>query len=86
MLPQSLYFIYIDIHCTKTYFVHIRKVVEEATEILKYATGNFYINDKSTGSVVNQQPFGGARKSGIFILYLYAHYVSVGCALNIYNL
>ena len=39
-------------------------MVEEASDALKYATGNFYINDKSTGSVVNQQPFGGARKSG----------------------
>ncbi len=41
-----------------------RNVVSEASDILRYAAGNFYINDKSTGSVVNQQPFGGARKSG----------------------
>jgi 1-pyrroline-5-carboxylate dehydrogenase len=39
-------------------------VVDEAADILRYASGNFYINDKSTGSVVAQQPFGGARKSG----------------------
>jgi 1-pyrroline-5-carboxylate dehydrogenase len=35
-----------------------------ATNKLKYKTGNFYINDKSTGSVVGQQPFGGSGKSG----------------------
>ena len=48
-------------NCADFYF---RKVIEEASDILEYATGNFYINDKSTGSVVNQQPFGGSRKSG----------------------
>jgi 1-pyrroline-5-carboxylate dehydrogenase len=31
---------------------------------LRYAAGNFYINDKPTGAVVGQQPFGGARASG----------------------
>jgi len=31
---------------------------------LRYAAGNFYINDKPTGAVVGQQPFGGARRSG----------------------
>jgi 1-pyrroline-5-carboxylate dehydrogenase len=31
---------------------------------LRFAAGNFYINDKPTGAVVGQQPFGGARKSG----------------------
>lgn len=41
-----------------------RDVVREATEMLRNAAGNFYINDKSTGSVVGQQPFGGARASG----------------------
>ena len=41
-----------------------RKVIDECTEALKYSAGNFYVNDKSTGSVVAQQPFGGARKSG----------------------
>lgn len=41
-----------------------RDVVREATEMLRYSAGNFYINDKSTGSVVGQQPFGGARASG----------------------
>ena len=32
--------------------------------VLRHAAGNLYINDKSTGSVVGQQPFGGARASG----------------------
>lgn len=36
----------------------------EACEVLKNAAGNFYINDKPTGSIVGQQPFGGARASG----------------------
>ena len=35
-----------------------------AAEVLKHTAGNFYVNDKSTGSVVGQQPFGGARLSG----------------------
>uniref|UniRef100_A0A8C4QE35 Aldehyde dehydrogenase 4 family, member A1 n=1 Tax=Eptatretus burgeri TaxID=7764 RepID=A0A8C4QE35_EPTBU len=39
-------------------------VVEEASRLLRNSSGNFYINDKSTGSVVAQQPFGGARASG----------------------
>lgn len=38
--------------------------VEEASDALRYAAGNFYVNDKPTGSVVGQQPFGGARASG----------------------
>lgn len=33
-------------------------------DAFRYSAGNFYINDKSTGSVVGQQPFGGARLSG----------------------
>ncbi len=41
-----------------------RNIVELATEKLKNAAGNFYINDKPTGAVVGQQPFGGARGSG----------------------
>lgn len=38
--------------------------IKQVSERLRYAAGNFYINDKSTGAVVNQQPFGGARGSG----------------------
>jgi 1-pyrroline-5-carboxylate dehydrogenase len=41
-----------------------RYAVEEATKALENAAGNFYINDKPTGAVVGQQPFGGARSSG----------------------
>ena len=41
-----------------------RLAIELANKILKNAAGNFYINDKPTGAVVGQQPFGGARASG----------------------
>ena len=41
-----------------------RYVITEATKALENAAGNFYINDKPTGAVVGQQPFGGARGSG----------------------
>lgn len=41
-----------------------RSIVELATKKLRNAAGNFYINDKPTGAVVGQQPFGGARASG----------------------
>ncbi len=43
---------------------HDRYAIEYATKGLKNAAGNFYINDKPTGAVVGQQPFGGARASG----------------------
>lgn len=41
-----------------------RYAIEEATKVLENSAGNFYINDKPTGAVVGQQPFGGARASG----------------------
>ncbi|MFD3911096.1 L-glutamate gamma-semialdehyde dehydrogenase [Streptomyces sp. NPDC058603] len=41
-----------------------RAAAADAMEKLRYAAGNFYINDKSTGAVVGQQPFGGGRASG----------------------
>ncbi|MDB4172783.1 aldehyde dehydrogenase family protein, partial [Flavobacteriaceae bacterium] len=41
-----------------------RYAITEATEALQNCAGNFYINDKPTGAVVGQQPFGGARASG----------------------
>ena len=41
-----------------------RYSIEQATHVLQNAAGNFYINDKPTGAVVGQQPFGGARASG----------------------
>jgi 1-pyrroline-5-carboxylate dehydrogenase len=41
-----------------------REAIAQASERLRYSAGNFYINDKPTGAVVGQQPFGGARASG----------------------
>jgi len=41
-----------------------RAAIAAATEAMRFAAGNFYINDKPTGAVVGQQPFGGARASG----------------------
>ncbi len=41
-----------------------RAAIAEASDRLRYAAGNFYVNDKPTGAVVGQQPFGGARASG----------------------
>jgi 1-pyrroline-5-carboxylate dehydrogenase len=56
--------------CTSPYaltgaiFSKDRVALLKASEILKYAAGNLYYNDKPTGAVVGQQPFGGARSSG----------------------
>jgi 1-pyrroline-5-carboxylate dehydrogenase len=49
---------------TGSIFAQDRAAVAEASEALRYAAGNFYINDKPTGAVVGQQPFGGSRASG----------------------
>ncbi len=49
---------------TGSIFATDRKAIEWASSALRYAAGNFYINDKPTGAVVGQQPFGGARASG----------------------
>jgi 1-pyrroline-5-carboxylate dehydrogenase len=49
---------------TGSVFAEDRRIVAEATEALRNAAGNFYVNDKPTGSIVSRQPFGGARKSG----------------------
>ena len=49
---------------TGAIFSNDRYAVEEASKALENAAGNFYINDKPTGAVVGQQPFGGARGSG----------------------
>lgn len=49
---------------TGAIFSQDRYAVEEAAKALENAAGNFYINDKPTGAVVGQQPFGGARASG----------------------
>jgi 1-pyrroline-5-carboxylate dehydrogenase len=49
---------------TGAIFSQDRAAVAQASEALRYAAGNFYVNDKPTGAVVGQQPFGGARASG----------------------
>lgn len=49
---------------TGSIFAHSRYDIETAMQKLRYAAGNFYINDKPTGAVVGNQPFGGARASG----------------------
>lgn len=49
---------------TGAIFSQDRYAIEEATVALQNSAGNFYINDKPTGAVVGQQPFGGARASG----------------------
>ena len=45
-------------------FANDRRAVNEAMTALRHSAGNFYVNDKPTGSIVSQQPFGGARASG----------------------
>ncbi len=49
---------------TGAVFSQDRQAIAQATQRLRHAAGNFYINDKPTGAVVGQQPFGGARGSG----------------------
>lgn len=49
---------------TGSIFSYDRYATEEALALLQHAAGNFYINDKPTGAVVGQQPFGGSRASG----------------------
>jgi 1-pyrroline-5-carboxylate dehydrogenase len=49
---------------TGAVFSQDRQAVREAMSLLRNAAGNFYVNDKPTGAVVGQQPFGGARASG----------------------
>jgi 1-pyrroline-5-carboxylate dehydrogenase len=49
---------------TGSVFAIDRYALEQAKKTLKYAAGNFYLNDKPTGAVVGQQPFGGSRQSG----------------------
>jgi 1-pyrroline-5-carboxylate dehydrogenase len=49
---------------TGAVFAQDREAITTADEALRYAAGNFYVNDKPTGAVVGQQPFGGSRASG----------------------
>ena len=58
-------------HLTKFNNFIFRDFLSYALEYFKNTAGNFYLNDKSTGSVVGQQPFGGARLSGKINLSLY---------------
>ena len=53
-----------DYALTGAIFARDRRVIEHMAGALRHAAGNFYINDKPTGAVVGQQPFGGARASG----------------------
>ncbi|GAB3987936.1 L-glutamate gamma-semialdehyde dehydrogenase [Spirosoma daeguense] len=62
---------------TGSIFAKDRYVVEQVSKQLQNAAGNFYINDKPTGAVVGQQPFGGARASGTND--------KAGSALNLYR-
>lgn len=62
---------------TGSIFARDRYIIEEVTQKLQNAAGNFYINDKPTGAVVGQQPFGGARASGTND--------KAGSALNLYR-
>jgi 1-pyrroline-5-carboxylate dehydrogenase len=49
---------------TGSIFARDRRVIQRASDLLRHAAGNFYINDKPTGAVVGLQPFGGSRASG----------------------
>ena len=49
---------------TGAVFARDRAAIDRAEDTLRYTAGNFYVNDKPTGAVVGQQPFGGARASG----------------------
>ena len=49
---------------TGAVFANDRAAIDEAQDALRYSAGNFYVNDKPTGAVVGQQPFGGSRASG----------------------
>jgi 1-pyrroline-5-carboxylate dehydrogenase len=49
---------------TGAVFATDRTAVQQASGALRHAAGNFYVNDKPTGAVVGQQPFGGSRASG----------------------
>ncbi len=53
-----------DYALTGAVFSRDRRAILEANRALRFAAGNYYINDKPTGAVVGQQPFGGARASG----------------------
>jgi 1-pyrroline-5-carboxylate dehydrogenase len=62
---------------TGAFFAKDRSIISHASDVLRNSAGNFYINDKSTGAVVGQQPFGGGRQSGTND--------KAGSALNLYR-
>jgi len=49
---------------TGALYARDRKIIDMTTKKLRHSAGNFYVNDKSTGAIVAQQPFGGSRASG----------------------
>ncbi|MGI5231706.1 L-glutamate gamma-semialdehyde dehydrogenase [Actinoallomurus sp. CA-142502] len=53
-----------DYGLTGSVIANDRAAVQRASRVLRFAAGNFYVNDKPTGAVVGRQPFGGARASG----------------------
>jgi 1-pyrroline-5-carboxylate dehydrogenase len=53
-----------DYALTGSVFATDRQAIDRASQALRFSAGNFYVNDKPTGAVVGQQPFGGARASG----------------------
>jgi 1-pyrroline-5-carboxylate dehydrogenase len=53
-----------DYALTGSVFATDRQAIDRASQALRFSAGNFYVNDKPTGAVVGQQPFGGARGSG----------------------
>ena len=53
-----------QVHSTDAAYPSIQKALDSGKKTLSHSAGNFYINDKPTGAVVGQQPFGGSRASG----------------------
>jgi 1-pyrroline-5-carboxylate dehydrogenase len=62
--PNSLLYQLIPCALTGSIFSNDKYAMMQASRALRYSAGNFYINDKPTGALVGQQPFGGARASG----------------------
>ena len=69
-------------------FASDRYALEQCSNSLRNSAGNFYINDKCTGSMVGQQLFGGARKSGTkhIICNIWRNFEAMFFSLYIYNL
>ena len=67
---------------TGNMFARNRDVVRKSMDILRHAAGNFYINDKSTGSGVGQQPFRGARERERMCFYFIPVVISQGQWIN----